>query len=172
MCPRKAAKCAVRALADTLRMEVLRYTTPGSQYSIHCAFPGDFLSPGFYLEQDTKTTLTKRMQGLAGVSIADLESKLPSSDEVAANIIKTADKGDFIICKGSLSVSLLFTNMVGPSPKRGWGIVDSLLGVVVGWLVWPILRRRWDAMCRKDGEEVRNNRLVWEAIDPGFYDYR
>lgn len=153
-------------------MEVLRYSMPASRYSVHCAFPGDFVSPGFYLEQNTKTPLTKRMQGLAGRSIADLEARLPSSDEVASNIIAAAERGEFMICTSSLAASFLFTNMVGPSPKRGWGIADSLLGVLVGWIVWPILRRRWEAMCRQDSEERRENMLLWEATDPGFYDYR
>jgi 3-dehydrosphinganine reductase len=41
--------------------------------------------------------------------------------------------------------------MVGLSPKRGLGIVDSLLSVVMGWFVVPVLRRRWERMCREDG---------------------
>ncbi len=153
---RKAAKCAVRCLADTLRMEVLRYSCPTSTYTIHCAFPADFISPGFVLEQQTKTQLTKRMQGLATKSsIAELESRFPSSEQIASLIIEAVERGDFIICPGSMASSMLFTNMIGPSPKRGLGIVDSLSGILVGWLVWPVLRRKWEAMCRKDGEESR-----------------
>ncbi|KAI1460399.1 putative short chain dehydrogenase/ reductase [Annulohypoxylon moriforme] len=148
------AKCAVRALADTLRMEVLRYNCPASTYTIHCAFPADFLSPGFVLEQKTKTPLTKRIQGL-NRPFEELENRFPSSEEVASLIIAAVDKGDFIICEDSFAASALFTNMTGPSPKRGLGIVDSVLGLLVGWVVWPILRRRWEAMCRQDGEEAR-----------------
>lgn len=146
---------AVRALADTLRLEMLRYSSPASTYSVHIAFPGDFVSPGFYQEQLTKTPLTKRMQGLEG-SLDDLVARYPSSEKVASLIVKSVDRGDFIICQDSLSASMLFTNMVGPSPKRGLGFVDSLLGVVVGWFVWPILRLRWERMCIKDGEEWRH----------------
>lgn len=148
------AKCAVRALADTLRMEVLRYNCPASTYTIHCAFPADFVSPGFVLEQKTKTPLTKRIQGLDR-PFEELEVRFPSSEKVASLIIAAVDKGEFIICEDSFAASALFTNMTGPSPKRGLGIVDSIMGLLVGWVVWPVLRKRWESMCRQDGEEFR-----------------
>lgn len=147
-------------------MEVLRYSCSRSVYTVHCAFPGDFVSPGFYLEQNTKTDLTKRMQA-TNRSLAELESRYPSSDRVAELVIAAADRGDFIICEDSMAASLLFTNMVGPSPRRGLGIADSLLGLLVGWLVWPILRKRWEAMCRKDGEELRKTNEVRTVVGPG-----
>ena len=154
----KAAKCAVRALADTLRMEVLRYNCPQSTYSIYCAFPADFVSPGFTLEQNTKTPLTKRIQGV-DKPISELQAKFPSSEKVGSQIIAAVDKGEFIICEDSLAASLLFTGMIGPSPKRGWGIIDGLLSPVVGWFAWPILRWKWEAMIRQDGEDMRKSRI-------------
>ncbi|KAI1087108.1 hypothetical protein F5B19DRAFT_476765 [Rostrohypoxylon terebratum] len=45
--------------------------------------------------------------------------------------------------------------MTGPSPKRGLGIVDSIMGLLVGWIVWPVLGRRGESMCRQDGKESR-----------------
>jgi 3-dehydrosphinganine reductase len=152
-----AAKCAVRALADTLRMEVLRYCSPTTTYSIHCAFPADFVSPGFRLEQDTKTPLTKRMQG-TDLTIEQLEAKFPSSDKVASLVIAAVDRGDFIICEDSPAASVLFSNMLGPSPKRGLGIFDTLMAPVMGWFVMPFLRWRWEGMTRRDGEEMRKAR--------------
>ncbi|KAH7372242.1 hypothetical protein BKA66DRAFT_572366 [Pyrenochaeta sp. MPI-SDFR-AT-0127] len=152
------AKCAVRALADTLRMEVLRYNSLNSTYSVHCAFPADFVSPGFILEQNTKTPLTKRIQGL-DKPIAELMNKFPSADVVGSQIISAVEKGDFIICEDSLAASLLFTGMIGPSPKRGWGIVDGLLSPIIGLFAWPILRWRWENMTKQDGEEVQNSRF-------------
>ena len=149
-----AAKCAVRALADTLRMEVLRYRCPNSTYSIHCAFPADFVSPGFMQEQKTKTPLTKRIQG-TDTTTAELEARFPSSEKVASLIVAAVDRGDFIICEDSLAASLLFTNMLGPSPKRGWGISDAFLSVVVGCFAWPFLRWKWERMTIEDGEEAR-----------------
>lgn len=147
--PLIAAKCALRSLADTLRLEALRYSCESATYSIHIAFPGDFVSPGFYLEQDTKTPLTKRMQG-TDCSVAELETRFPTADQVAAGICGAVDRGEFIICAGSASASLLFTGMIGPSPKRGLGLFDSVVGVVIGWLVWPVLRRRWERWCKAD----------------------
>ncbi|KAH1370824.1 hypothetical protein KXW29_000587 [Aspergillus fumigatus] len=144
------AKSAVRALADTLRLEVLRHNSARTTYTIHIAFPADFISPGFVLEQDTKPDLTKRIQGTNVATFAQLEEKFPSSEKVAQGIVARVDRGDFIICEDSLAASLLFTNMVGLSPKRGLGIVDSLWSVVMGWFVVPVLRRRWEKMCRED----------------------
>lgn len=153
-----AAKCALRNLADTLRMEVLRYNCPESTYTIHCAFPADFMSPGFALEQRTKTPLNKKLQGISpGTDISQLEARYPSSERIASLVIAAVDHGDFTICPASFASSALFCNMIGPSPKRGWGIMDSLVSVLTGWFVWPILRRRWEALCREDGEERRRN---------------
>ncbi|KAA8617312.1 FabG Dehydrogenase with different specificities related to short-chain alcohol dehydrogenase [Pyrenophora tritici-repentis] len=150
------AKAAVRALADTLRLEMLRYSCAASAYSVHIAFPGDFVLPGFYQEQQTKTALTKRMQGLEG-TLEELVARYPSSEQVALGIVDAVNKGEFIICKDSSSASLLFTGMQGPSPKRGFGVFDSLMGVIVGWFVWPFLRRRWEHMCREDGRVERDS---------------
>ncbi|KAI0440572.1 putative short chain dehydrogenase/ reductase [Xylaria telfairii] len=157
------AKAAVRALADTLRMEFLRHSSATSTYTVHCAFPGDFVSPGFYLEQNTKTSLTKRMQG-THKPLEVLEANCPSSDKVASRIVAAVDRGEFIICGDSWAISLLFTNMIGPSLKRGIGVLDSLLGLLAGWLLYPILRRRWDAMTKEDGREWRKS---WSKLDNG-----
>ena len=109
-------------------------------------------------EQETKTPLTKRIQG-TDQAIGELEKRFPSSEKVASLIIAAVDKGDFIICEDSLAASVLFTNMIGPSPKRGWGIADSLLSVAMGWFVRPILNSRWEKMTIEDGEEARRSRV-------------
>ena len=145
----KASKCAVRALADTLRMEALRLSGPVSTYTIRCAFPSNFISQAFTEEQKMKPDLTKRMEGTLG-SIAELEKRFPSAEEVAQGIIKGVGSDDFAICNDSNEAALLFTNMIGPSPKRGLGIIDSFLATVLGLIVWPIVRHRWDRMCKGD----------------------
>jgi len=132
----------------------MRHSSTISTYTVHCAFPGDFLSPGFYLEQATKTDLTKRMQGIDR-PLESLQASCPSSDDIASLIIAGVDKGEYVICDDSWAVSLLFTNMIGPSVKRGLGILDSLMGLLAGWVLYPILRRRWDTMAKKDGQEWR-----------------
>lgn len=104
-------------LADDLRMEVLRYSCPASTYTIHCAFPVDFISPGLLLEQNTKTELTKGFKN-ENCTISDLESRFPPSGKVVPLIIGAVGKGDFIICNNSMASLLIFANMIGPSPKR------------------------------------------------------
>ncbi|KAK3317263.1 hypothetical protein B0T19DRAFT_468802 [Cercophora scortea] len=151
------AKCAVRALADTLRIEVNRYNCPESLYTIHIAFPGDFVSPGFMKEQETKVALSKAIQGL-NHPIEQLTAKFPSSEKVADLVIRAVDRGDFIICEDSLAASVLFSNMQGPSPKRGWGVVDALLAPLVSWFVMPYMRWKWEGMTRADGEAMRRAR--------------
>ena len=149
----KASKCAVRGLADTLRMEALRLSGPVSKYTVHCAFPSNFISPAFVEEQKSKPELTKRLEGTTG-SIAELEQRFPSAEKVARGIIAGVARGDFALCDDSMESGLLFANMIGPSPKRRLGVQDSFLAVVVGLFVWPVLRHRWDKMCKKDG--IRN----------------
>ncbi|EAS30222.3 oxidoreductase [Coccidioides immitis RS] len=151
------AKCAVRALADTLRIELLRNDCAASTYSIHIAFPGDFVSPGFMKEQQTKVALNKTIQGL-NHPIEQLKAKFPSSDKVASLIIHAVDRGDFIICEDSMAASVLFANMQGPSPKRGWGVFDALLSPVMNLFVMPYLRWKWEGLTRKDGEKLQRSR--------------
>lgn len=156
-----ASKCALRGLADTLRMEALRLSGPASRYTIHCAFPSNFISPAFLEEQKSKPELTKRMEGTTG-STAELEERFPSAEKVARGVIAGVERGDFALCDDSMESGLLFANMIGPSPKRGFGVLDSILGTVVGLFVWPIFRRRWDEMCRQDGIHKRamNDSLI------------
>lgn len=61
--------------------------------------------------------------------------------------------GDFAICD-SFESALLWSNAIGPSPKRGLGVVDMLLTIIVSYMVWPILRRYWDSMCRRDRQAI------------------
>ncbi|KAF2654561.1 short chain dehydrogenase [Lophiostoma macrostomum CBS 122681] len=143
------SKCAVRALADTLRMEALRYSGASSTYTVHCAFPSNFITETFFREQEKKPALTKELEGTTG-SNEDLQKRFPSEDKVALGIINAVAKGEFAICEDSLETALLFSNMIGPSPKRGFGILDSLLSILVGLFIWPVVRRRWDSRCKKD----------------------
>ena len=150
----QASKCAVRGLADTLRMEALRLSGPATKYTVHCAFPSNFISPAFAEEQESKPGLTKRMEGTTG-SMAELERRFPSAEKVARGIIDGVARGDFALCDDSTESGMLFANMIGPSPKRGLGVQDSFLAVVIGLFVWPVLRRRWDKMCKEDGIRSR-----------------
>ncbi|KAJ5184841.1 short chain dehydrogenase/reductase family oxidoreductase [Penicillium cf. griseofulvum] len=140
-------KCAVRGVADTLRQEVLRYNTAAVNYKIHCAFPGNFVTPSFIEEQKHKPELTKRIEG-TDKAIHELVKKIPSPTEVAKRILSGVARDEYALWHDFES-SLLLSNMLGPTPKRGFGIVDSLL-MVLAWIVWPFVRRQHDELCRKD----------------------
>lgn len=58
-------KAATRALADTLRQEVLLYQSR-QDIRIHCSFPGTILTESFYREQLRKPPLCKELEGSDG----------------------------------------------------------------------------------------------------------
>ncbi|KAF1973051.1 hypothetical protein BU23DRAFT_580572 [Bimuria novae-zelandiae CBS 107.79] len=120
-----ASKVAVRTLADTLRME----------YSIHIAFPANIGTEAFFEEHRNKPQLTKEMEGTAADPV-ELRKKLPSAKKTANAILDGVATGDFAICD-SFETGLLWANMIGPSPKRGSGVIDSIMAILVGLIIWP-----------------------------------
>ena len=82
-------------------------------------------------------------------STQELEKQLPSADEVAQGVITGVEKGDFAICNDSKEGGLLFANMLGPSPKRGIGIVDSIACMATNLVLWPALKRHWEKMIKR-----------------------
>lgn len=142
-----AAKVAQRALADTLRQEAAIYTNLVSKYSIHCAFPATIVTETFFKEQLNKPELTKAIESTCGTA-EELRAKHPSAEVVAERIIAGVNCGDFAICT-DFETAVLWSSMMGPSPKRGWGFVDSTLAVVSGLFVWPFLRQSWNALCHQ-----------------------
>lgn len=100
------------------------------------------------------------MEGSMGTP-EDLVKRFPSSREVAVEIVEAVEKGDFAICDRP-ETSLLFAGMLGPSPRRGWGIWDSFLALA-GGLMWPPLRWYWDRMCARGGDSFRADLTATEA---------
>jgi 3-dehydrosphinganine reductase len=125
----------------------MRYSNAASLYSVHIAFPSNFISPSFISEQKTKPQLTKQIEGTSA-HLSELTNKLHNAKQVADAIIVAVDKGEFVICT-ELEASLLFGGMVGVSPRRGFGIVDSIL-VLLSGIFWPLLRWWCDWMVTKD----------------------
>ncbi|RYP61090.1 hypothetical protein DL769_007865 [Monosporascus sp. CRB-8-3] len=143
-----APKSAVRGLADCLRMEALVYSSPTRKYSIHCAFPSTFISDAFFEEQNGKPLLTKEIEGTVGTP-EELMRKHPSAKKEADLILAGVVKGDFAICDESIESPILFANMVGVSPRRGIGIYDTIMSLVMA-LAWPLIGRPWwDGLCKK-----------------------
>lgn len=147
MCPLLAPKCAVRGLADCLRMEALVYSSPARTYSIHSAFPSTFISDAFFQEQKGKPSLTMEIEGTVGTD-EDMIKKHPSAEKMADIILSALANGDFAICDKSVESPLLFANMVGVTPKRGWGIWDTIVSIVMA-VAWPLFgQKMWDGLCR------------------------
>jgi 3-dehydrosphinganine reductase len=134
----------------------MRYSSPTTTYSVHCVFLSNFTSPQFLASQSLKPDLTKRREG-TNEPIDELAKKVPTAKKVAEGIIRAVERGDFALCDDPLESSLLFANMIRSSPKRGLGVVDSVLSIVMGLFVWPVVRRRWESMCRQDSDRQYNS---------------
>ncbi|MCJ1405278.1 hypothetical protein MMC11_008505 [Xylographa trunciseda] len=135
-------KTATRALADTLRQEVLLYQSR-CDIKIHCSLPGTILTDAFYQEQRSKPALCKELEG------SDKEPPGLSAGAVAALILQGLKKGKFMIAT-DFSTELLLNNMRGPSPRDS-PVRDWLLGLL-GSLVWPVFRFRWDRKTERYGQ--------------------
>ncbi|KAK4450478.1 short chain dehydrogenase/ reductase [Podospora aff. communis PSN243] len=113
-------KYAVRAIAETLRLEAMLLSNAASTYKIHCAYPATFISPGFIDEQATKPLLTKQLEG-TDMSMEEMKKRFPSGDEMARRILAGVEAGDFAVCP-DFDSQLLYPAMMGGSPRRGLGI--------------------------------------------------
>ncbi|KAH7169457.1 short chain dehydrogenase [Fusarium sp. MPI-SDFR-AT-0072] len=142
-------KAAVRALADTLRQELLLYGDE-SMYRVHIAFPGNFTTDSFILEQTTKPELLKNMEGSNYSDGEELLKNLQSGEEIAAGILCGIRKGRYNITT-DLTTDLTLNNMRGPSPRDS-PFYDMFMSFA-GSLVWPFLRRRFDRMTIQYGRD-------------------
>ena len=147
-CVHQAAKAAQRSLADTLRMEVMRYSGPKSTYAVQCIFAHNFITPTFLQEQKTKPELTKRIEGTSG-ELHELEKQFPYAAKIAPEIVANVASGDYAVCDGRFDPQLLWANAMGASPRRGWGIVDTLMAMFM-LLAWPFVRRDMEKKCWGD----------------------
>lgn len=132
-------KAAIRTFADSLRQELLMYGDT-SQYQVHAAFPGTFITDSFLAEQATKPELTKTMEG-SNISDAKIVKKTPSAESIAKGIISGVDKGNFFITT-DFDSSLILNNMRGQSPRDN--VLLDLALAFLALLVWPFVRRSFD----------------------------
>ena len=129
-------------------MEALVYSSPTRTYRIHCAFPSTFISDAFFQEQEGKPQLTKQIEGTDGTQ-EEMKKRHPTAKKIADIVLAGVAKGDFAICDESFESPVLFANMVGVTPKRGLGIYDTIVGVLMAF-AWPLVGRPWwDGMCKK-----------------------
>lgn len=134
-------KTALRALADTLRQEVLLYQKQQT-IEVHCSYPGTIMTEALVEEQKRKPALCKTLEG------SDDPKKSMTPQAVATGIIAGVERGEFCITL-DFDTRLLLNNMRGPSPPNTY-ITDWVLGFIAS-LVWPNFRRAWDRTTLKYG---------------------
>ncbi|RYP70801.1 hypothetical protein DL771_005176 [Monosporascus sp. 5C6A] len=138
-----------------MRLEVMRYSGRKSTYIVQCIFAHNFITPSFLEEQKSKPSLTKRIEGteaIGGGSAADisaLESRFPYAHKISPEIVAAVASNDFAVLDKRLEPQILWANMIGTSPRRGWGIVDCLLAFVM-FLVYSFVRRQMEKQCKGD----------------------
>jgi len=143
------SKAATRALADTLRQESLLYTSQQT-IRIHCSFPGNFYTDAFYAEQRKKPALLKEIEGGE-----DGGGDAKSAEHVAQLIIAALREGRYFITMDT-DTELLLNNMRGPSPRDS-PLRDWIMGLV-GSLVWPFYRARFDRATVRFGRGIIEER--------------
>lgn len=129
-------------------MECLRYSGPSSKYTIHCAFPSSVLTPSFIAEQSIKPEVTKKIEGSTG-PIDQLHTKVPSTETVVRQIITRVEQGDFAIAEDSFDSNFFYATNLGVSPKRGWGVWDTTVGILSN-VLWPVYRLYFDSLVREE----------------------
>lgn len=125
-------KTALRALADTLRQEILLYQ---QKIQIHCSYPGSITTETFLKEQEAKPALCKTLEGSGN------PKNIMTAEAVVKGILGGIERGDFCITLDS-DTRLLLNNMRGPSPPNTY-LWDWIIGVAAS-LIWPFYRRSWD----------------------------
>jgi 3-dehydrosphinganine reductase len=103
-------------------------------------------------EQARKPKLTKMMEG-SDMPEDQLIAKTESAQSVARKILKGLQRGDFFITM-DLEGALLLNSMRGPSP-RDHMFLDLLLAFLA-LIVWPFVRRDFDAKTAKYGKTHRS----------------
>ena len=140
-------KTALRALADTLRQEVMIYA-PVVNIRVHCSFPGTILTEAFAREQERKPEICKQLEGSD-----DVENAM-TPKAVADALVAVIDQDNYLITM-DMQTRLLLNNMRGPSPADTY-VWDWILGLVASF-VWPLYRRMFDRKTRQYGSERSKN---------------
>ena len=132
--PYTPAKCALRALADTLAQEMHLYAGARPDepaVRLHTVFPATIYGAGLDAENRHKPGITKKLEeGDPG----------QTADEVARVSVAGLEHGDALVPTSFLT-RLVMCGALGGSVRNGWGVVDTALSWVMN-IVLPIVR--WD----------------------------
>jgi len=119
--PYSPSKWAVRALADTLVMELQMY--PDTPVRVHVVYPATIESPGLERENKTKPGITLEIEA---TEVSE------SPDMVARRSIEGLERGDYFVTVSFLG-RIMRVGALGGSPRNSW-----LADTVLGWFV-PII---------------------------------
>lgn len=96
-----------------------------------------------------KPDLCKRIEGTTATDVATLGKHFPHATKIAPEIVAAVASNDFAVTDKRLEPQFLWASGIGSSPKRGWGIVDSLLALLAS-LLFPLIRRDIEKKCQGD----------------------
>ncbi|ODQ65315.1 3-ketosphinganine reductase, catalyzes the second step in phytosphingosine synthesis [Nadsonia fulvescens var. elongata DSM 6958] len=108
-------KAAVRSLADIMRHECIPYNI-----KVECIFPGNTLSEGYLIEEETKPAITKIIEG---------PSSAITSDECAKLILNKLDRGYEMITTDFIGW-VLNTLSLGASP-RTYNLFQTIVAIMI-----------------------------------------
>jgi len=142
------AKQALRALADTLRSELILYSI-----DVHIFFPPTMFTPGYETENKTKPKITLKIEEDDGGITPEVGAKV---------ILKGIQNGQAHIA-GDMITNLFRSSTRGATPYNN-PFLDCIYGTIA-WIATPIWRRGVDDLVfkhRKEHEEYLQSK--------GFYD--
>lgn len=134
------AKAAIRSLSDILAQEGLEHNV-----NVQHIMPGSMATPGFDHENLTKPSITTQIEGASAA--------LPP-DKVAEQVVRDLERGERTIFTDTIGW-VLGSTMMGTSPRAGWGILESIVGVllaifgrVVAWSINNDIKKYFSANSR------------------------
>jgi 3-dehydrosphinganine reductase len=148
--PYTPSKWALRALADTIAMEMQLY--PDNPVEVHVVYPGTITSPGLERENRTKPEIT-----------VELEKDEPaqSPEDVARKAISGLQAGKYGV-PVSFTGELMRLGVMGGSPRNGW-VGDTVgswfLPFVYAFVLWD-MRGKISAWVRKHGQPRMSDKKV------------
>ena len=122
------SKFALRALADSLVMEVRLY--PDVPIEVHLVLPNSITTACYDRENATKPQVTHELEG------AD---KPQSADEVASLSIAGLEKGRYFITTSFVG-NLMRWSAMGNSPRNNW-FIDTLMASILPFIMLYVT---WD----------------------------
>lgn len=118
------AKAAIRALSDIVRQECLPHNIRVSHI-----LPGSMDTEGYAIEESIKPALVKRIEG---------PSAAISAQDAADIVFRQLENGEDTVYTDTVSW-VLGSMMLGTSPRWGFGILQSLVGILLV-LFGPVVR--------------------------------